>query len=110
MAYADLTQEQRTELQDWLTIVRPMMGELARVNNHFRVAKTAHSSHVGAILAELAGSDEIPNTSGLQGATAITSDELTVILADANAILTAYDTEPKRQLMAKFAGAANLIG
>ncbi len=110
MAYTDLTTEQQTQLQDWLTIVRPMMGELARLNNQFRVAKDAHASHVGAILALLVGSDEVPNETGLAGATAVTVAELAGILTDANAILTTYDTDAKRQVISKFAGAGNMLG
>ena len=110
MAYADLTTEQQTQLQGWLSIVRPMMGEQGRLHNHLRVAKDAHTSHVAAILTELAGADEIPNASGLTGATAISKDELTAILSDANAVLQAYDTDAKRQLAGKFAGAGNMLG
>lgn len=110
MAYADLTTEQKAELQEWLSVVRPMMGELARINNHFQVAKDAHASHVGDILGELVDADDIPNTSGLSGATAVSKAELGVILTDANAILTTYDTDAKRQMYTKFAGAANLLG
>ena len=110
MAYVDLTTEQQTQLDDWLTVVRPMMGEQGRLHNHLRVAKDAHTSHISAILAELAGPDEIPNATGLTGATAITKDELTAILVDANAVLATYDTDAKRQLAGKFAGAGNMLG
>jgi len=111
MAYQDLTQTQQTELQDWLTqIVRPWCGEQARVNNHAAAADTAYNSHVSAILGDLSGSDEIPNTGGLQGATAITKDELVSIVAHMQGVLTAYNTAAHRQLWSQAAGAVNMIG
>ena len=110
MAYIDLTAQQQTQLQDWLTIVRPMQGELARLCNHLQVAKDAHTATIGVILGELIDADEIPNATGLAGATAVSKAELTEILVDANAILAAYNTAAKRQLTTKFAGPANMLG
>ncbi len=110
MAHADLTPEQKTQLQEWLQVVRPLQGEMARMLQRMQVAKDAHASHVGAILAELASDDVIPNESGLAGATAITKANLTTILVDLNTVLTDYDTDEKRQLWTKFCGAVNMIG
>jgi len=110
MAYADLTTEQKTQLNDWLSIVRPMLGELGRLCNHFEIAKDAHASHISAILGELSGTDIIPNTSGLAGATSITKNQLVEILTDAIAIITANNTSAKRQLYGLFAGAINMLG
>ena len=110
MAYADLTTDQQGQLQDWLQLVRPIQGEFAKVLNHMGAAKTAHSSHVGDILAMLVDADEVPNESGLAGAIDVTKAELTSILTLLNAALTAYDTTANRELWTKFCGAGNLIG
>ena len=110
MAYADLTTEQKRQLQDWLQLVRPIQGEFAKVLNHMGAAKTAHSSHVGAVLALLVDADNVPNESGLAGAIDVTKAELTTILMLLNVILTTYDTTPNRELWTKFCGAQNLIG
>ena len=112
MAYADLTTEQKRQLQDWLReLVRPIQGEFAKVLNHMEAAKTAHASHVGDVLAVLVDADEGPRVeSGLTGAIAVTKAELTTILALLNAVLTTYDTAPNRELWTKFCGAGNLIG
>lgn len=110
MAYTDLTADQKRELQDWMQILRPMMGEFSRLCNHFEVAKDAHTAFVGDILVLLAPGDVVPNQSGLAGATDVTKTEISVALVDANAVLTAHNTAAKRQLLTKFAGAANLLG
>ena len=111
MAYADLTAEQKANLQDWLTsLLRPWAGEQARVNNHGDVANTGYNAMASAILAELAGSDEIPNESGLAGAASLTKDEVVSIVSHVQNILTNYNTTAHRQLWAKAAGTQNLIG
>jgi hypothetical protein len=111
MAYVDLTEVQKTELQDWLTtILRPWCGEQARANNHGAAADTAYNSHISAILADLGGADEIPNEGGLVGATALTKDEVVSIVSHLQGILTNYNTAGHRTLWSQAAGAVNLIG
>lgn len=110
MAYAELTADQKQQLQDWLQLVRPIQGEVAKVLNHMGAAKTAYDSHVGAVLALLVDGDAVPNESGLAGAIDVTKAELTTILALLNSVLTTYDTTANRELWTKFCGAGNLIG
>lgn len=110
MAYADLTSEQQQQLQDWLTVVRPMMGELARLVNHLKAAKTAYTGHISAILALLADVDSINNESGLTGATVVLKAEVDEVITDANALILTHDTVAKRELRDKFCGAANTLG
>ena len=110
MAYADLTTDQKQQLQDWLQLVRPIQGEFAKVLNHMAAAKTAHASHVGDVLALLVDADAVPNESGLAGAVDVTKAELTTILTLLNAVLTTYDTAGNRELWTKFCGAENVIG
>lgn len=110
MAYADLTAEQKSQLQDWLKIVRPMMGELGCLCNHLEVAKDAHTSHISAILGELVDADEIPDAAGYPGATPVTKAQLAEVLGDGNTILATNNTDTKRQLYGQFAGAKNMLG
>ncbi len=109
MAYTDLSTEQKTQLQEWLQLVRPIQGEFAKVMNHMVAAKVAYTSHISDVLALLADVDEVPNQSGLAGAIDVTKAELTTILGLLNAALAA-DTDENRVLWTKFCGAANLIG
>ena len=114
MAYSDLTTDQKKHLQDWLQLVRPIQGEVARAVaralNHMGAAQTAHDSHVGDVLALLASGDVIPNESGLAGAIDVDKSELTAILSLLSGMLTTYDTPANRELWTKFCGADNLIG
>jgi len=110
MAYADLTEQQKTQLQDWLLVMRPWCGEQARANNHGGEVDTAYNSHVSAILGELADGDEIPNESGLAGATQITKAECVSIVSHIQGIRTTYNTAGHRELWTQACGATNMIG
>ena len=110
MAYSDLTTDQKKQLQDWLQLVRPIQGEVARALNHMAAAKTAYDSHVGSVMPLLASSDVIPNESGLAGAIDVDRSELTAILSLLSGMLTTYGTPANRELWTKFCGAGNLIG
>ena len=110
MAYADLTTEQKSVLDEWLNQLRATMGELARVNNHLEVADDAYNGQTSAILNELQGSDLVPNAGGLAGAQSLTKDEVVTMVSYAQGILTNYNTSGHRQNFGKAAGSANLIG
>ncbi len=110
MAYSDLTTDQQKQIQDWMQLVRPIQGEIARLLHHVGAAKTAYDSHVGDILALLAGTDEIPNESGLAGAVGMDKSELTTILLLMSGMLTTYETPANRELWTRSCGAGNLIG
>ena len=109
MAYADLTKAEKHSLQSWMSLFRQTAGELARVNNHHEVVDTEYLGTASAILATLAGSDVVPNTSGLDGAEPMTKDEIVTIVSYMEAIL-AYNTSAHRQKLARSAGEQNLTG
>ena len=109
MAYVDLTTEQQNSLQAWLAILRAAGGELARLNNHGSVLATEYAAVTSAILGELADGDIIPNVSGLAGAESLTKLEITTLIGYMQTAQS-LDTATHRQLIAKAAGEANLIG
>ena len=111
MAYSDLTATQKTELQDWLSaVLRPWCGEQARANNHGQVVNNAYLANASSILDELSDTDEIPNTGGLSGATALTKSEVVGIVSHIQGIQSNYNTAGHRQMWTKAAGATNMIG
>lgn len=110
MAYADLTQEQQQKLQTWLAVLRSWCGEQARTNNHGQAVDTGYNADVSAILGELLDADEVPNTSGLDGATALTKAEIVSVVSHVQGIATSYNTAAHRQLWSKGCGERNLIG
>ena len=109
MAYADLTTEQKQSVDEFMALLRPWCGELARVHNHGASAFTQYWATISAILGELLDGDVIPNKSGLPGAAGITKTEIGTILAWQGSIAT-INSEANRQLMAKACGGTNLNG
>jgi hypothetical protein len=109
MAYADLTTEQKQSVDDFMAMVRPFCGELARVHNHGAAAFTQYWATISTIMGELQDADEIPNKTGLAGAVGVTKAQVAVILAWMESLAT-INSESNRQLMAKACGGVNLIG
>ena len=109
--WAELTTEEQGIVQNYVdTLIRPTMGELARVNNHLDAANTDYLAQASAILATLTGTEEIPNGSGLAGSAVLTANEVITLTSYAQGILTNYNTSGHRQNYALAAGAINLIG
>jgi len=109
MAYADLTTEQKQIIDDFMLLMRPWCGELARVHNHGAAMYTQYWATVSAVMGELENTDVIPNKTGLAGASGITKAQIGSILVWQEAIAT-INSEANRQLMAAAAGGGNLIG
>ena len=108
--YAELSAEDRSNLDAFMANLRSWCGEQARTNNHGDALNTGYIADVSDVLAQLGGSDEIPNQSGLAGATAMTKDQVVSVVAHVQAILTNYNTAAHRQLWVLGCGERNLIG
>lgn len=109
--YAELTVGQKATLQHFVNVlVRPSMGELARVNNHLAALDADYNAQASAILATLTGSEVIPNESGLAGAAALTKDQVVTLVSYAQGVLTNYNTSGHRGNYVLAAGAENTIG
>lgn len=107
-----LTAEQKAQLQSMVNeLLRPAMGELARVCNHLAALDTNYNALGSGILALLDDNDVVvTNESGLAGAASLTKGDIITMVAYAQGVLTNYNTTGHRQNFAKAAGAANLIG
>lgn len=108
--YAQLTDEQKSILQDWINFVRATCGEQARANNHIDVANVQYGAQVQAIINSLDAETLLPNTSGLAGAGSVTKEELSSVFANLQGLIASYNTLGLRQAFAKLAGPQNLIG
>lgn len=110
MQYDDLTTEQKAQLQDWLNLLRPAIGEAARAMQHLSVILAAHATGPDVIAASLDAGAVLPNTGGLAGATAVTVEELDMVLTDIGSVLGAQFDAASLPVYIKFAGAANILG
>lgn len=109
--YASLTTEQKDILQHFVNaLVRPAMGEVARMENHLSALNDDYNVQSSAIMA-LLDSDAviIPNESGLSGTASLTKGEVITLVSYAQGIL-GYNTSGHRQNYVKAAGAENTIG
>ena len=109
--YDSLTQEQKNILGALTTQTRAFAGKLARDNTVAEVLVDDWNAQVSAIVATLDAGEIIPNLSGLNGAAAITKEELTTLLGTSiTNLLATYNTTAARELYVKLAGPGNVIG
>lgn len=109
MAYADLTAEQQNVLDTFVTMVRSWAGEQGRTSNHATVINDDYNNRVMTILGDLLDGDEIPNSSGLDGAEALSKAELVTLVSYIQGILQ-YNSSGHRGNLARACGPGNLIG
>ena len=107
--YEELSPEQKKIVQDYLLVLRPMAGELARTGNHAANVNDQYLATATAVLAEMDAADVIPNMSGLAGAVALTQQEVIDMTGYFQTLLT-INTSDHRQRFVKACGAANMVG
>lgn len=108
MAFNDLTPEEQAALADYGRNVRATIGELARVRNHVEALDAAYGN-MQALLAEMTGSEILPDSGGLAGALPLTKDEVVTLTAHRQGLLASYGVG-HFALWAKAAGIGGMIG
>lgn len=109
MDWQDLTAEQQGIVAEYVRLLRAWCGEQARTNNHAEALNDGCAT-VQGILGLLDNDDIITDGSGLAGSASLTKGEVISLTAHMQGILTNYNTAGHRQMWAKAAGPANLIG
>ena len=107
MAYEDLTAQERQLLDDFMAMIRPWAGELARLHNRGAAVYSQYWANISTIMDKLEGTDEIPNKTGNAGASTLTKTQTGTILTWVESVAT-INSEANRQLMAIAAGGPNL--
>lgn len=111
MTFDQLTPEQQAILLHYVDqLLRPVIGEFARLLNHMEAADYDYDGQSSAILALLSAGQTVPNQSGLAGTATLTKENVQTFANAMNTILTTYNTAANRQLMVQIAGAENTIG
>lgn len=111
-AFDSLTDEQKATILNYVdTLLRPVMGELARALSHMDAVNSDYIAQASAALALLSpGSEEIPDQSGLAGTAVLDKDLIVTLTSYVQNLLTSYNTAAHRQNYVLAAGASNTIG
>jgi len=109
MTYADLTDDQKSTLDDFVQVVRRWCMEQAKAGALASSANDNYNNSVVAILGELVDGDEIPNRSGLSGSESLTKAELVTLVSYLQGVDTNYNTAGHRSNMAKGCGLQNTL-
>lgn len=109
MAYADLADEQKQTIEQFQAIFRPAIGQGARYLNVVKLALLAWTTGAQSALAGLQDSDEIPNTTSLAGAKALTKAEITALVGGFSNLVGGYGGDETIALHVKAAGINSLV-
>ena len=107
--FSELTAEQQGIVAEYTRQQRAMVGEFARLLNQFEALDNMFDGQVTAAWATLDAGGVIADGSGLAGVSQLTKAEVESIATAVQAILTAYQSEPLRQLYTRMAGMVNVI-
>jgi hypothetical protein len=107
--YSDLTPQDKQALDNYLQFARPLMGELARMLNKFGAINSDWTNTAQAIVATLDAGAEVPNSTGLSGANAVTKEDIQAVATLISQAITAYENQTNRDRWAKAAGAINVV-
>jgi hypothetical protein len=109
--FNELTAEQQATIQHYVDVlVRPVMGEFARLLNHFAATNSDYNAQASAALSLLDAGAEIPDQSGLAGTAVLDKDLVVTMTSYMQGSLTSYNSAAHRQNYVKAAGAENTIG
>ena len=90
-------------------LIRPSLGQFARLLNLFAALRADGVVQTDALVASLDAGTVIPNTGNLAGAVPMTKEEVQSVDTAVGNILTTYNTAALRQTYAKLAGAQNTV-
>ena len=121
MAYADLSTEQKSQLDGWDRESRAFMGEFQQMLNRAEALRNAYYATDGISSLFLVGGawadgEAVPNTSGLAGSGSHTKVDLVNmetqfdgLIANASSYTTGFDTVALQQQRVIAAGPANTV-
>ncbi len=106
--YEELDAEEKATVQHYVNVLlRPAMGDIARLLNRLTPVLAAYNGEVKGILALLNTGTEVPNKSGLAGISTLTSGEVATMSRCIETLL-ALNSADHLQLYVKAAGAENV--
>jgi len=108
--YNALPQEDKDAFQAYLSILRPACSALAIVSNHIDVADVAFDARISTLLNGFSSDDQLPNTTGLDGALPLSIAQINAFNTLFRAVLALTNTAAQRQAFSAACGPRNIIG
>lgn len=108
--WSEVPEEDQAVVLAFMRLLRSGSGELARTNNHLQVAFDMYWGQAKAVIDTLDAGVEIPNQSGLDGAEALTKEEVQDNLMAYITTVLSVNTTAHRQQIGKACGPVNMIG
>jgi hypothetical protein len=111
MAYADLTADEKHQLQDWLEMFRLWCRAQAGANNNGSALDLGYNNGISVILGKLSAEELIPNEQEhkFAGSASLTPTEVVLIVSHWQNIIANYGTIAHRGIWSRGCGAPNMV-
>jgi len=110
MTYDELPQADKDKIQEMLSLARSQAAQIYRNAINAGVTMSLWNGEVSAIVASLDAAEEIPNTTGLAGAAALTKENLADNVMSYLSTTASMGTTGHRDNIVPCAGAINVVG
>lgn len=108
-SYDSLTDDQKAQVQAFMDVYRPLLGNIARMFTKIQQMDDAWTGGISAILDILDTGTVLQTTTGLNGAAPLVVDAVKGTIADLEAALAGFNTLANRQAYIRAAGLQNTI-
>lgn len=102
--YNNLTAEQKKNLKDFSTVVRPLAGQIGKLMLTFKDAILTYNAIIKPIIDSLDAGEIIPNETGLSGAQPVDKQILVDFINAISQVESGFNTDANRSDWIKLAG------
>lgn len=109
MQYADLTTDQKAQVQAFMDVYRPILGQVARIFAQTAGMENAWNGSISALVTSLDAGAIVAAPTGLAGAAPLTRESVITTMGNFAAALASFNTDTMRQGYINAAGLSNTL-
>lgn len=109
MQYADLTADQKAQVQAFMDVYRPILGQVARIFAQVAGMENAWNGSISALVTGLDANAIVDTTTGLAGAAPLTRESIITTMGNFQQALASFNTDSMRQGYINAAGLSNTL-
>lgn len=109
LASAVLDAADLAQLQSFMDVLRPALGQTARTFKTMNDVNTTYTTYIAPILAKLQATDTIDCPTGLAGAQQMPVSDIQSMMTNIGNALVGFYAQSNQQAYIKFAGLANVL-
>ena len=109
-AWSSLTPTQQKQVTDYVTFLRGLAGQFARVMQHMDADNVSWNQTVSALVTGLDALTVIPDNTSLAGAAPLAREDVINITGYCQSVLTSFYDAAHKGVLSSACGPSNMIG